>query len=131
MRSIVLDTETTGLNVGLGDRIIEIGCVEMLNRRITERAWHHYFNPERKSESGALAVHGISDDFLEDKPRFGDLAADFLDFIRGAALVIHNADFDVEFLDAELKRAAFDPLMHPGVTIVDTPKDAKELHARK
>src|SRR2546426_513044 len=85
MRSIVLDTETTGLNVGLGDRIIEIGCVEILNRRITERTWHHYFNPERKSESGALAVHGISDDFLEDKPKFGDLAADFLDFIRGAA----------------------------------------------
>jgi DNA polymerase-3 subunit epsilon len=131
MRSIVLDTETTGLNAGLGDRIIEIGCVEILNRRITERTWHHYFNPERKSEAGALAVHGISDDFLEDKPKFGDLAADFLDFIHGVTLVIHNADFDVEFLDAELKRAGFDPLKHQGVTIVDTLKEAKELHPGK
>ncbi|HYT86375.1 MAG TPA: exonuclease domain-containing protein, partial [Burkholderiales bacterium] len=131
MRSIVLDTETTGLNVGLGDRIIEIGCVEILNRRITERIWHHYFNPERKSEAGALAVHGISDDFLDDKPKFGDLAADFLDFIRGAALVIHNADFDVEFLDIELQKAGFDPLRHQGVTIVDTLKEAKELHPGK
>ena len=131
MRSIVLDTETTGLNAGLGDRIIEIGCVEILNRRITERTWHHYFNPERRSESGALAVHGIANDFLEDKPKFGDLAADFLDFIRGAALVIHNADFDVEFLDAELRRAGFDPLKHQGVTVVDTLKEAKELHPGK
>ena len=131
MRSIVLDTETTGLNAGLGDRIIEIGCIEILNRRITERTWHHYFNPERKSEAGALAVHGISDDFLEDKPKFGDLAADFLDFIRGAALVIHNADFDVEFLDAELKKAGLDQLKHQGVTIVDTLKEAKELHPGK
>src|SRR5216684_2729037 len=131
MRSIVLDTETTGLNAGLGDRIIEIGCVEILNRRITERTWHHYFNPERRSEAGALAVHGIRDDFLEDKPKFGDMAADFLDFIRGATLVIHNADFDVEFLDAELEKAGFDPLMHQGVTIVDTLKEAKELHPGK
>ncbi len=119
MRSIVLDTETTGLNAGLGDRIIEIGCVEILNRRITERIWHHYFK------------HGISDDFLDDKPRFGDLAADFLDFIRGAALVIHNADFDVEFLDIELQKAGFDPLKKQDVTIVDTLKEAKELHPGK
>src|SRR6266702_4376911 len=111
MRSIVLDTETTGLNAGLGDRIIEIGCVEILNRRITERIWHHYFNPERKSEAGALAVHGISDDFLDDKPRFGDLAADFLDF--------------------ELQKAGFDPLKKQDVTIVDTLKEAKELHPGK
>jgi len=131
MRSIVLDTETTGLNAGLGDRIIEIGCVEILNRRITERIWHHYFNPERKSEAGALAVHGISDDFLDDKPKFGDLAADFLDFIRGATLVIHNADFDVEFLDLELQKAGFEPLGNQGVTIVDTLKEAKELHPGK
>jgi DNA polymerase-3 subunit epsilon len=131
MRTIVLDTETTGLNARLGDRVIELGCVEILNRRITERTWHHYFNPERKSEAGALAVHGISDDFLEDKPKFGDLAADFLDFIRGAALVIHNADFDVEFLDAELKKAGFDPLERQSVTVVDTLREAKELHPGK
>jgi DNA polymerase III subunit epsilon len=131
MRSIVLDTETTGLNARLGDRIIEIGCVEILNRRITERSWHHYFNPERKSEAGALAVHGISDDFLEDKPKFGDLAADFLDFIRGATLVIHNAAFDVEFLDVELHKAGFDPLGKQDVTIVDTLKEARELHPGK
>jgi DNA polymerase-3 subunit epsilon len=131
MRSIVLDTETTGLNAKLGDRIIEIGCVEILNRRITERTWHHYLNPERKSEAGALAVHGITDDFLEDKPRFGDLAADFLDFIRGATLVIHNADFDVEFLDVELQKAGFDLLRNQDVTIVDTLKEARELHPGK
>src|SRR3989442_12493725 len=117
MRSIVLDTETTGLNVGLGDRIIEIGCVEILNRRITERTWHHYFNPERKSESGALAVHRISDEFLDDKPKVGDLAADFLDFIRGAALVIHNADFDAQFLEFELQKAGLDPAKKQRVTI--------------
>src|SRR2546428_7073523 len=128
MRSIVLDTETTGLNAGLGDRIIEIGCIEILNRRITERTWDHYFNPERKSESGALAVHGISDDFLGDKPKFGDLAADFLDFIRGAALVIHNAGFVVGFLDAELKRAGFDPLTHRSLTIRGTVNEVNELH---
>jgi DNA polymerase-3 subunit epsilon len=131
MRSIVLDTETTGLNAKLGDRIIEIGCVEILNRRITERTWHQYLNPERKSEAGALAVHGITDDFLEDKPRFGDLAADFLDFIRGATLVIHNADFDVEFLDVELQKAGFDLLRNQDVTIVDTLKEARELHPGK
>jgi DNA polymerase-3 subunit epsilon len=131
MRGIVLDTETTGLNARLGDRIIEIGCVEILNRRITERTWHHYFNPERRSEAGALAVHGISDDFLEDKPRFGDLAADFLDFVRGATLVIHNADFDVEFLDVELQRAGFEPLRKQDVAIVDTLKEARELHPGK
>jgi DNA polymerase-3 subunit epsilon len=131
MRSIVLDTETTGLNARLGDRIIEIGCVEILNRRVTERTWHHYFNPERKSEAGALAVHGISDDFLEDKPKFGDLAADFLDFVRGATLVIHNADFDVEFLDVELQKAGFDLLKNQDVAIVDTLKEARELHPGK
>jgi DNA polymerase-3 subunit epsilon len=131
MRTIVLDTETTGLNAKLGDRIIEIGCVEILNRRITERHWHHYFNPERKSEAGALAVHGISDEFLEDKPRFGDLAAEFLDFIRGAELVIHNAPFDVEFLDAELKKCGLELLERHDVRVIDTLKVARELHPGK
>jgi len=128
MRTIVLDTETTGLNAKLGDRIIEIGCIEILNRRVTERHWHHYFNPERKSEVGALAVHGISDEFLEDKPRFGDLAAEFLDFIRGAELVIHNAPFDVEFLDAELKKCGLEILERHDVRIIDTLRVARDLH---
>jgi len=131
MRSVVLDTETTGLSARLGDRIIEIGCVEILNRRITERHWHHYVNPERKSEAGALAVHGISDEFLEDKPLFVELAADFLDFIRGAELIIHNATFDVEFLDAELKKAGLEKLDQHEVTITDTLRLAKELHPGK
>jgi DNA polymerase-3 subunit epsilon len=131
MRTIVLDTETTGLNAKLGDRIIEIGCVEILNRRVTERHWHHYFNPERKSETGALAVHGISDDFLEDKPRFADLAAEFLDFIRGAEIVIHNATFDLEFLDAELRKCGLDALERHDVMVVDTLKVARELHPGK
>ncbi|MGB7543248.1 MAG: DNA polymerase III subunit epsilon [Burkholderiales bacterium] len=131
MRSVVLDTETTGLSARLGDRIIEIGCVEILNRRVTERHWHQYVNPERKSEAGALAVHGISDEFLEDKPRFVELAADFLEFIRGAELIIHNAPFDVEFLDAELKQAGLDKLDRHDVTVIDTLRLAKELHPGK
>lgn len=128
MRTIVLDTETTGLNAKLGDRIIEIGCVEILNRRVTERHWHHYFNPGRSSEAGALAVHGISDEFLEDKPKFSDLAAEFLDFIRGAEVVIHNAPFDLEFLDAELKNSGLDPLEKQEITVIDTLRVARELH---
>src|SRR5258706_87771 len=131
MRTIVLDTETTGLNAKLGDRINEIGCFEILNRRLTERQWHHYFNPDRKSEAGALAVHGISDEFLEDKPRFADLAGEFLEFIRGAELIIHNAAFDVEFLDAELSGAGLEPLERHEVTITDTLRVARDLHPGK
>jgi DNA polymerase-3 subunit epsilon len=105
MRQIVLDTETTGLEVGKGHRIIEIGCVELSERRPTGRTFHRYLNPERIVDDGALAVHGIDNEFLADKPRFAEVAAEFLDFIAGAELVIHNAAFDVEFLDAELARA--------------------------
>jgi DNA polymerase-3 subunit epsilon len=105
MRQIVLDTETTGLEVGKGHRIIEIGCVELAERRPTGRTFHRYLNPERVIDDGALAVHGIDNEFLTDKPRFAEVAAEFLDFIAGAELVIHNAAFDVEFLDAELARA--------------------------
>ena len=104
MRQIVLDTETTGLEVGKGHRIIEIGCVELSERRPTGRTFHRYLNPERIVDDGALAVHGIDNEFLADKPRFAEVAAEFLDFIAGAELVIHNAAFDVEFLDAELAR---------------------------
>jgi len=104
-RQIVLDTETTGLEAGRGHRIIEIGCVELVERRPSGRTFHRYLNPDRASEAGALAVHGISDEFLADKPRFAEIAEEWLEFIRGAELLIHNAAFDVGFLDAELALA--------------------------
>jgi DNA polymerase-3 subunit epsilon len=103
MRQIVLDTETTGLEPDLGHRIIEIGCVELVNRRHTGRTFHHYLNPERDIEKGALEVHGITAEFLQGKPRFADIAEELMAFISGAELVIHNAAFDVAFLDAELR----------------------------
>ena len=96
-RQVVLDTETTGLNAGLGDRVIEIGCIELRSRRVTERHFHQYVNPERPIEEGALKVHGLTDEFLADKPKFAEVAAEFLDYVRGAELIIHNAAFDVEF----------------------------------
>lgn len=101
-RQVVLDTETTGLEYSEGHRIIEIGCVEVVDRRQSGRTWHHYINPEREVEAGALHVHGITDDFLADKPKFAELAEEFLSFIAGADLIIHNAEFDVGFLDHEL-----------------------------
>src|SRR5690554_6302771 len=104
MRQVVLDIETTGLEPADGHRVIEIGCVEMIERRLTGRTFHVYLNLEREVESGAQAVHGISNEFLRDKPRFADLADDFLDFIRDVELVIHNAAFDVGFLNSELAR---------------------------
>ncbi len=100
-RQVVLDTETTGLNPKEGHRIIEIGCVELINRRLTDRQFHMYINPERLVDAGAMEVHGISNEFLQDKPVFKDVADDFIDFIRGAELVIHNAPFDVGFMDHE------------------------------
>lgn len=105
MRQIVLDTETTGLEAGKGHRIIEIGCIELVERRPSGRRFHRYLNPQRPVDEGARAVHGISDEFLADKPRFAEVAVDFLAFIEGAELVIHNAAFDVGFLDAELALA--------------------------
>jgi len=101
-RIIVLDTETTGLNPKEGHRIIEIGCVELVNRRLTDRQFHMYINPERMIDQGAIEVHGISNESLVDKPLFKDVVDDFLDFVRGAELVIHNAPFDVGFLNHEL-----------------------------
>ena len=104
MRQIVLDTETTGLEPAQGHRIIEIGCVEMKNRRKTDRTFHQYLNPEREIDDGAYEVHGISNEFLSDKPLFRDIAREFIDFVRDAELIIHNAPFDVEFFNAELQR---------------------------
>ncbi|HEY6135193.1 MAG TPA: DNA polymerase III subunit epsilon [Rubrivivax sp.] len=104
MRKIFLDTETTGLSADGGDRIVEIGCLEMVNRRMTERQLHFYLNPERSSHPDAAKVHGLSDAFLADKPLFGAIADELLAFVQGADVVIHNAAFDVGFLDAELRR---------------------------
>ena len=106
MRQIVLDTETTGLEPDLGHRVIEIGCVELMNRRPTGRTFHHYLNPEREIDKGALEVHGITAEFLQGKPRFADVVEELMTFISGAELVIHNAAFDVAFLDSELRRHA-------------------------
>ena len=131
MRQIVLDTETTGLNAKLGDRVIEIGCLELLNRRPTDNHFHHYLNPERASEEGAVRVHGISDEFLLDKPSFREIAAEFIEYIRGAELIIHNAPFDVEFLEQELALAKLPPLMQHCAGVRDTLKLAKELHPGK
>ena len=103
MRQIVLDTETTGLEPSQGHRIIEIGCVEIVNRRLTENHYHQYIQPDREIDEGAFEVHGISNEFLADKPRFKDIVEDFMAFVNGAELVIHNAPFDVGFIDHELK----------------------------
>ena len=103
MRKIILDTETTGLESRQGHRIIEIGCIELINRRKTERNFHQYLNPERDIEDGAFNIHGLSNEFLSDKSRFADIAQEFIDFIRDGELIIHNAPFDVGFINAELK----------------------------
>jgi len=131
MRQIFLDTETTGLEHKLGHRIIEIGCVEMRNRRLTNRHFHRYLNPDRDIDAGALAVHGISLDFLQDKPHFHDIAAEFLDFVRGAELIIHNAPFDMGFLNAELSRLDMAPLDTVCRGVLDTLRMAKDLHPGK
>ncbi len=131
MRQIFLDTETTGLEHKLGHRIIEIGCVEMRNRRLTNRHFHCYLNPDREIDSGALAVHGISPEFLQDKPRFADVAADFISFVRDAELIIHNAAFDVGFLNAELALLDMAPVDTVCHGICDTLRMAKDLHPGK
>lgn len=131
MRQIFLDTETTGLEHKLGHRIIEIGCVEMRNRRLTNRHFHCYLNPDREIDSGALAVHGISPEFLQDKPRFADVAADFIGFVRDAELIIHNAAFDIGFLNAELALLEMAPMETYCSQVQDTLRMAKEMHPGK
>mgnify|MGYP001118389730 CR=1 FL=1 len=129
MRRIVLDTETTGLNPGMGHRVIEIGAVELVDRRVTGRTFHTYLNPDREIDAGAVEVHGLTSDFLADKPHFPDIAAEFLDYIAGAELVIHNAPFDVGFLNAELRRLDADSdLRGHCLSVLDTLKMAKEMH---
>jgi DNA polymerase-3 subunit epsilon len=130
-RQIVLDTETTGLNARLGDRVIEIGCIELMSRNVTERHFHCYVNPEREIEAGAMNVHGLTAEFLADKPKFADIAKEFVDYVRGAELIIHNAAFDVEFLDLELERAGLGKLSAHAASVVDTLAMARELHPGK
>ena len=131
MRQIVLDTETTGLDPSLGHRIIEIAAIEMINRQITGRDYHCYINPEREIDAGALEVHGISNEFLIDKPKFIDVASDFLEFIEGGELIIHNAPFDVAFLNAELEQLGRGPVTGFCEAITDTLKIARDLHPGK
>lgn len=128
MRQIVLDTETTGLDAKNGDRIIEIGCVEVLSRSISDATFHHYLNPEREVEAGATRIHGKTLEDLASKPKFAAVAAELLDYVRGAELIIHNADFDVEFLDMELARAGLPPLSAHVAKITDSLAFARELH---
>lgn len=133
MRQIILDTETTGLEPGRGHRIIEIGCVEVINRRATGRHFHEYLNPERDIDAGAAAVHGMTLEALKDKPLFAQVAEAFLQFVDGAELVIHNAPFDVAFLDSELRqwaeRAGTEPLtIRSRCSVFDTLALAREMH---
>jgi DNA polymerase III subunit epsilon len=128
MRQIVLDTETTGLEPSLGHRIIEIGCVELLNRRVTGRTFHRYLNPERDIDLGAEAVHGLQREDLARQPRFAEVADELLEFIAGSELVIHNAEFDVAFLDAELLRAGRTVVMSELCRVLDTLVLAREMH---
>jgi DNA polymerase-3 subunit epsilon len=131
MRQIVLDTETTGLNPRSGDRVIEIGCVEMVNRRLTGRNLHFYINPERDSEEGALAVHGLTTEFLSDKPKFAAISAELLDYISGAEIIIHNAPFDVGFLDVEFGRLGLPPFQKHVAGVIDTLVQAKSMYPGK
>lgn len=131
MRQIILDTETTGLNPKSGDRIIEIGCVEMVNRRLTGNNFHYYINPERDSDPGALAVHGLTTEFLSDKPKFSDIVDTLCDFVRDAEIIIHNAPFDLGFLDAEFERLGKTNFMAYVHQVTDTLAQAKELFPGK
>ncbi len=127
-RQIVLDTETTGLEPKLGHRVIEIGCVEMVERRLTGNNFHSYLRPDREIDAGAIEVHGISNEFLEDKPRFADVSAEFMAYLRGAELIIHNAPFDVGFLNHELALLGGDEKLEDSCRITDTLVMARKLH---
>ncbi len=129
MRQIVLDTETTGLEASLGHRIIEIGCVELFNRRLTGKHFHCYINPEREIDEGAFRVHGISTEMLADKPKFSDVAADFIAFVGEADLIIHNAAFDIGFINAEFGRLSPKPAyMETRSKVIDTLLLARAKH---
>lgn len=128
MRQIVLDTETTGIGPELGHRVIEIGCVELVNRKLTGKTFHTYLNPEREVDEGAFRVHGISTAFLQDKPLFKAVVDDFIHFIQDAELIIHNAPFDVGFLNSELKHAKWPKRLDHHATVLDTLVLARNKH---
>jgi DNA polymerase-3 subunit epsilon len=130
VRRIVLDTETTGLEPSLGHRVIEIACVELFDRRPTGRNFHRYLNPDREIDAGAVQIHGLTTDFLADKPRFADIADELVEFVEGAEVLIHNAPFDVGFLNAELTLAG-KPGIETVCTITDTLAMAREMHPGK
>jgi len=131
MRQIFLDTETTGLNPESGDRIVEIGCIEMVNRRLTGERRHLYLNPERKGSEEATKIHGLTDAFLADKPKFAEIAEDLLGFLAGAEIIIHNAAFDIGFLNAELKRLRRQPFHTVAAKVTDTLLMAREMFPGK
>jgi DNA polymerase-3 subunit epsilon len=128
MRQVVLDTETTGIGHELGHRVIEIGCVELINRKLTGKTFHTYLNPQRTVDDGAFRVHGISTEFLDDKPLFKDIIKEFVHFIKDAQLIIHNAPFDVGFLNAEFKRAKWPSCIDDHSTVLDTLVLARQKH---
>lgn len=130
-RLIVLDTETTGLSAEGGDRVIELGCVELLNRKLTGNNLHLYFNPERESHPDALRVHGLTTEFLSDKPKFADKSQEILEYLQGAELIIHNAPFDVGFLNKEFELLGLKPLSHYVAGVTDTLVMAKDLYPGK
>ncbi|WP_114638645.1 DNA polymerase III subunit epsilon [Polynucleobacter necessarius] len=131
MRQVILDTETTGLNPATGDRVIEIGCVEVIDRRLTDRTFHYYINPERDIDAGAFAVHGLSREFLSDKPVFGSIVDQLIEFVDGAEIVIHNAAFDLGFLDNEFALLKRPPFRSLASKIIDTLLDARQMFPGK
>jgi DNA polymerase-3 subunit epsilon len=131
MRQIVLDTETTGLNPRTGDRVIEVGCVELIDRKLTGNNFHQYINPERESDPRALEIHGLTTEFLSDKPKFAGIAASLSDYIAGAEVIIHNASFDLGFLDAEYEKLKLPSFSSQVSGVIDTLIKAKEMHPGK
>jgi DNA polymerase III subunit epsilon len=131
MRKVILDTETTGLDFRTGDRVIEIGCVELHGRQLTGQRFHAYINPGREVPQGAIEIHGLTNEFLVDKPRFAEIVADFIEFIRGAELVIHNAAFDVGFLNNELGLLQMESIDQLCSDVIDTLRMAREMRPGK
>lgn len=131
VRKVILDTETTGLDFRTGDRVIEIGCVELHGRQLTGQRFHAYINPEREIDPGAIAIHGLTNEFIADKPKFAEIAAEFMEFIRGAELIIHNAAFDVGFLDNELALVQQESIDQLCSNVIDTLRMAREMRPGK